>query len=595
MSTNGYRWRDFERPNSYEQDLIDSYGNNPNSPSKISSRKVVEDAVHKVNRKKHRNSQCIIKFSFARELFVSLLVLVLLAHGYFKIANLGTNQDASSVQAKSSLFGQLYEYSSGKRRNQPQTDIPHDDISKEFEYIDMMSTKLLRHENSTKTYTDSRNNTKTEEVKFDKLFGIREDSEFIETVEVAFNSLRYRRVCTSVGYHSVLCMTIRFPFEFPAPVKDHTIKRPVQPVLEDFYKLDIENMYNIMPKDWARCNNNSMTVSSVDDINIKKCLYSNAELIGQARSDKKVPVTVLWTRTKRDKYGKSATILHSVGNHDAVSRIYEYFGDDHEIVVMGASPAPRITESLHHLLGTNCVPTYVNKEPNYNCRNPKVASGYASRRLSRKLTTSFDRNFSTLQESRVNIGVIDYRSTGSNGMHELPLTVLETLQVLSRAPGWTELRNLTIIMEYPFAHIQTEVMIDTFPEKINELQTKLPSLVMDLKSAEGQLQLAKQGYRLNGIIVFDGLPQFYPTRTSGWSPTMAYLKQIDGIIKYPGNWTPEYGTNCVGPLPRHSVLRGVNDLSRRSFEQLHFDDRWYGRTWEFVNLFWWQMARCTYL
>ena len=59
-------------------------------------------------------------------------------------------------------------------------------------------------------------------------------------------------------------------------------------------------------------------------------------------------------------------------------------------------------------------------------------------------------------------------------------------------------------------------------------------------------------------------------------------------------WNPDYGTSCRGPLPPNSMLRDVNLLSRHEFETLGFDMAWYGHTWEFTNLFWFQVKKCKF-
>ena len=51
----------------------------------------------------------------------------------------------------------------------------------------------------------------------------------------------------------------------------------------------------------------------------------------------------------------------------------------------------------------------------------------------------------------------------------------------------------------------------------------------------------------------------------------------------------EYGKlNCKGPIPRGSAFKRMNDMERYAAIESGFDMRWYGRTWEFSNLFWWQ-------
>jgi hypothetical protein len=49
------------------------------------------------------------------------------------------------------------------------------------------------------------------------------------------------------------------------------------------------------------------------------------------------------------------------------------------------------------------------------------------------------------------------------------------------------------------------------------------------------------------------------------------------------------GSRCRGPLQPSSNLTKLNAVGREAYAQSGLDMRWYGRTWEFLNLFWFQV------
>ena len=63
---------------------------------------------------------------------------------------------------------------------------------------------------------------------------------------------------------------------------------------------------------------------------------------------------------------------------------------------------------------------------------------------------------------------------------------------------------------------------------------------------------------------------------------------------YPG-WRPELGSSCRGPIPPNSPLKGVVEDIRQIWKDQGLDMRWYGQTFEFSNLFWWQTQQCKLL
>jgi hypothetical protein len=128
-------------------------------------------------------------------------------------------------------------------------------------------------------------------------------------------------------------------------------------------------------------------------------------------------------------------------------------------------------------------------------------------------------------------------------------------------------------------------------ERVANNQKTVPQNFMDAASKQGRLELAKMGYELAHMIVYDGQPQYNPSETGAYDLEQKKIPSETAFLErngYPG-WKPEYGTKCRGPLPPTSRFTQVNDLGRQAFEDLGLDMRFYGRIWEFANQWWWQV------
>ncbi len=149
---------------------------------------------------------------------------------------------------------------------------------------------------------------------------------------------------------------------------------------------------------------------------------------------------------------------------------------------------------------------------------------------------------------------------------------------------------MSIIVEFPLAHMQTQDMIFDFYDQVQYNQDRYTQIIMNLTTLAGRNELAQLGFDLKHVIAFDGLPQHFPTETGGYTEKIhEYTSETDFVQHqgYPG-WRPELGSSCRGPLPRNSRLKQVNDLSRQAFIKYGLDRNWYGKTWEFHNQFWFQ-------
>ncbi len=102
--------------------------------------------------------------------------------------------------------------------------------------------------------------------------------------------------------------------------------------------------------------------------------------------------------------------------------------------------------------------------------------------------------------------------------------------------------------------------------------------------------LADKGFELNHVIVFDGITQHFPTVTGAYTPEVHSCRKGEQTCDGLPDWKIEdHGPlNCVGPVPRSSLFRKMIQVERSQFMKNGLDMRWYGMSWEFTNLFWWQ-------
>ncbi len=146
------------------------------------------------------------------------------------------------------------------------------------------------------------------------------------------------------------------------------------------------------------------------------------------------------------------------------------------------------------------------------------------------------------------------------------------------------LRPLALLVQYPSAHVQTNDMIQESIDQVRYNQETFPQLLLDMTTRKAQKQLAKMGFHLAHVIVWDGLPQHFPTPSGGYDTTWFTTNSLtDGSSS-----SSRSRTACQGPLPPNSILRTINQWGRRAWEQNGLNMRYYGHTWEFSNQFWWQ-------
>jgi len=411
-----------------------------------------------------------------------------------------------------------------------------------------------------------------------------DDPSFLPHLPFGENQLHYRRVCAPV-HSSILCMTLRFPIEVAPQDPNYIYARPVD---DQFYSYKKYSVF-IDGKDLLACRN---ITGSIDQV-VQTCLDNFAATI----KDSNTTVIGIWTRRRLIGDNKEMSLygVH-MANHQK-RRVDQYF-DKHVVLVVGASPAPAVLDCMSAIFGS--------------CGNggikPKsfVCSGHGdlpedefdiSPDKNRERRLGNWRTYQQLPEDKTYVGVFrwapnDFSKGRGHSLPEQNFTEFMISSNLAREPGYTELRKLSIIVEYPLAHIQSQNTIFDDWESVEAMQKGLPKLFMNAYSEQGQEDLFKLGYELEHFMAYDGLPQFNPTETGAYDWDQLNCKFEPDILKEPScmaKWIPEYGTKCRGPLTPASKLKATNQVAREAFQNLGMDMRFYGRIWEFSNQFWWQV------
>lgn len=402
-----------------------------------------------------------------------------------------------------------------------------------------------------------------------------EIAEELKLPHVMYDDLSYRRICSPVGIGSVLCMTVKFPFDVPKqdPNKDY-----VSPFQPKFYDIDQKKGLFFIDKEKLRECEMATVDMDIDDA-VQYCIEETAK-------SKKGKVVAVWTRTRHD----GITNFHSTSLPHDVSAMYNFFGDDHRIFVLGESPSPGVTRETKALFCSdrncrNCQNTGARKQGDWNCDRP-------DHDRERRLGTF---PYNQVEEGHVQFGQYEYGPSSSRTKHYMPdKDIIETIQNVFQRPAEVKtkrpLRKLSLFVEYPIAHVQSDELIVNNYRKIKDLSYNFTQTYMKLYTEEGKKALAKVGYELSNLFVFDGLPQYFPTATAAYRPELVGGSEKKFIANggYNG-WKPEFGSNCIGPLSPNVPLKRVANTIREGWIEQGFDMRWYGNIWEFANMFWWQV------
>ena len=389
---------------------------------------------------------------------------------------------------------------------------------------------------------------------------------------VVYNDKHYRRVCSDVGLASHLCLTIRYPFQVPEQDPSVTY---VKPFTRKYFDMDRkgDSLNVVTGKALEQCQEDTQDISIEDAI--KHCLDSLS-------NDKAMKGAAVFVR--RSKH--ASWHLYDRQTEEQVARARLFF-DGEVALSLGASPTPGVGKEIAalfgkcHLAGKHVLPRGANSCPRYD----GSLDGKRRRRLGLEDLPDEDQTF-------IGVGESFYGTIHGNPNKE-PLEILR----LARKPGWKSLRGLTLILDYPIAHSQDQDIILGNWTQVVEVQNDFAKYFLDLQNKQNTQQLHQAGYNLKRLIVFDGLPQTFPSNTSAYPQSLHRLhweteEAFQSGHGYEG-WKPDYGTTCQGPVAPNAKLSEVNRVARQAFKDQGFDMRWYGKTWEFANQFWWKQNGCT--
>jgi hypothetical protein len=388
-----------------------------------------------------------------------------------------------------------------------------------------------------------------------------------EKPHIIFEDKKYRRICAQV-HSSILCLILRHPFDVPLQNQNVSFPSPVSPL---FYELKGVTILEGSRLDRCRQQNRTSAVvgggsnrKSLFWDSVHHCLEEEVESI-QTEQDRNS--TVLGVFTRENMY--TGIDYFGTGSQAQKNRAHRFFANQ-TVVLLGASPTPGVTDCLTSLFEV-CKKTNPGQ---YECRETAKNGAAVSDGLTVDLhyTHYFPKPKGRGHDFHLNGNVISQ---------------LETRNVTNGDDGSASrrLRDLTVLVEFPFAHTQTESMLRNRHELVVYNHVAYVEHVLNLTNAAGEL--ADKGWKLHRMIAFDGLPQHFPTRTNTF--VQANSKKTVEQGSYP-NWRREHGIGCTGPVPPNSEQTQASRISRRTFENHEdvFDFQFYGKVWEFSNQFWWQ-------
>lgn len=404
--------------------------------------------------------------------------------------------------------------------------------------------------------------------------------DFEDVPHVVFDDLHFRRVCEEIA-SSVLCLTIRYPFEAPLQNASRSFPSPVD---DRFYKIDRVFILDGVDLD-EHCrreeqvlNGSTTSTSTIDmdmDERVRSCLDDYATK--QHETFKSVAVAVFTRRMMvRDKGGAVDAVksdFYGTGSEPQMHRARRFFNNQ-VVLVLGDSIGPHVTECLVKLLG--------------NCKKQSKGLRYSCISDEENTTSTFE-VLRYMPQPLQHVG-------GTPTFHDVNST--ENITTLIRnhvaKPQWKPIqqREISILVEFPIAHSKVETMLFHHMDKVKYNQVGYTQRVMSALTNQGKRELEEINITLAGITAFDGLPQHFPTETGSYQ-IMNASNQKEFLARNGGysDWRPEYGSSCVGPLPPTNPQKRVNGFARTAFEELGLDTNFYGKTWEFTNLFWFQTRK----
>ena len=190
-----------------------------------------------------------------------------------------------------------------------------------------------------------------------------------------------------------------------------------------------------------------------------------------------------------------------------------------------------------------------------------------------------------LDQNQVFITGLGFRNCYENTTQKL----LDYAEIL-RDTNATSPQQSSVIVQHPIAHIMRQPDLLNTYDAMAKYQELCIKGVMEAESPATRGALSNLGFHLNHLIVFDGLTQHFPTVTGAYTPEILSCLAGEQTCDSLPEWKiEEQGPlNCVGPVPNSSLFRKALELERSQFMKNGLDMRWYGMSWEFTNLFWWQ-------
>lgn len=411
-----------------------------------------------------------------------------------------------------------------------------------------------------------------------------DEDEDEEVPHVVLDDLKYRRICTTV-FHAELCMIVRFPVDIPLQDANVTFPKPVEVRM---YQRSRTRFIDGRPLDDCRRSfllaNSTITTTPTttrenntnrqDDRTFHDCLEHQSTLHPDT-------TLVLFTRRRVAVGGRADWYGHQ--SVDQRRRVQMFF-DGHHIVMLGASPTYNVAVCMADLFRT--CQAFQGQHTTCDSTTMEVMRYEPPVQLPMRGNRSVEHRprhmmnhimplMEFLRSRNISQWASANRSVPTTGRFQSP-----------------NLRPLTIMVEFPFAHMQTQDMISDLFDQVQYNQHRYAQTIMNLTTPDSREELARLGFELKTMIVFDGLPQHFPTETGGYTEKIhEYTTEREFLEHggYPG-WRPELGSACRGPLPPSSMLKQVNHLARKAFVKYGLDMNFYGKTWEFANQFWFQEA-----
>ena len=388
-------------------------------------------------------------------------------------------------------------------------------------------------------------------------------------------SNRYQRVCSPVGRTTELCMTLRYPFPVPqeVPLNGPNLRH----VDERFFQLT-----GLVIVDNAKLKPYRDLVATEDEV--RACLDSTATDLANANTEvspfgKGEPSVAVAVFTRR-KRGKTDFEFFGTRSEEQLRRVGQFFEPGHKLIIFGDSNVVvgSISSCTSQLFET-CprAPKFPNELRMY-CDSP-AAKNDPQQRHRRDGFTPFEGN---LDHSKVFLTKLAFQSLKFNYKEKL----MQQLTAM-KDPNAKSLETASLLVQYPIAHISREKDLLNFGKILNDTKPFIAGLV-DFQSPSTQAEFAKIGWKLTHMFAFDGLTQHFPSETGAYADTGS-CREGQSCDAVPDWKSKKHGPlNCRGPLPNGSPFRKFIDEERSAFQNNGFDMRWYGQTWDFTNLFWWQ-------